>query len=132
MSSSKCLLVMFLGLVVLTTFSFADQHHQHTNHEFGSAINQPNRKDYIAMEPDPEHKYESHCGGWSLLEEPRIAWSLSSSRKSEVNNRSENLVAAIAGARAAATQFSENGSSQSCTVAGGDDSRKRNMYRRAQ
>ncbi|KAM3356572.1 activating signal cointegrator 1 [Capsicum galapagoense] len=60
-----------------------------------------------------------------------LASSPSSSSTSEVNNRSENLVAAIAGARAAATQFSKNGNSQSNTVEGGDDSRTRSMYRRA-
>lgn len=61
-----------------------------------------------------------------------LASSPSSSSTSEVNKRSENLVAAIAGARAAATQFSKNGNSQSNTVEGGDYSRTRNMYRRAQ
>ncbi|MCD9639862.1 hypothetical protein HAX54_024774 [Datura stramonium] len=57
MSSSKCLLVMSLGLIVLTTFSFADQH---TKHGLNSATNQPNRKDYIAMEPAPKFEQERH------------------------------------------------------------------------
>ncbi|XP_049408124.1 uncharacterized protein LOC125871543 isoform X2 [Solanum stenotomum] len=61
-----------------------------------------------------------------------LASSPSSSGTSDVNNRSENLVAAIAGARAAATQFSKNGNPPSNTVEVGDDSRTGNRYRRAQ
>ncbi|KAK4361536.1 hypothetical protein RND71_020488 [Anisodus tanguticus] len=63
-----------------------------------------------------------------------LASSPSSSSTSEVN-QSENLVAAIAGARAAATQFSKNGSSQSSTVEVGDEhisSRSTNNSRRLQ
>ncbi|KAH0640423.1 hypothetical protein KY285_037009 [Solanum tuberosum] len=61
-----------------------------------------------------------------------LASSPSSSSTSDVNNRSENLVAAIAGARAAATQFSKNDNPPSNTVEVGDDSRTGNRYRRAQ
>ena len=61
-----------------------------------------------------------------------LASFLNSSSTSEVN-RSENLAAAIAGARAAATQFSKNSSSQSSTVELGNEhvsSNTRNNSRR--
>lgn len=61
-----------------------------------------------------------------------LASSPSSSSTPEVINRPENLVTAIAGARAAATQFSKRGNPQSNTVEVGDDSRTRNKCRRAQ
>ncbi|OIS98881.1 hypothetical protein A4A49_38395 [Nicotiana attenuata] len=52
--TSKCLLVMSLGLIVLTTFSLADQHYQPTKHDLGrSDTNQLNMNGYLAMEPAP-------------------------------------------------------------------------------
>lgn len=74
--------------------------------------------------PDPRDPFSLKPGS--------LASSPNSSSTSELNSRSENLVAAIAGARAAATQFSQKGNSPFNTVEIGNDSRTGNRYRRAQ
>lgn len=68
MSPSKCLLILFLGLMVLTTFTFGDQHNKVINNEGNSVT----KKDYMIrkldLDPDYvyEYKYEKDSGSTTI------------------------------------------------------------------